>query len=228
MTPEEWSALRLSMVVSTVATLGSLPFAVIIGTWLARWRSPWRVAVEAVVMAPLVLPPVVTGYGLLWLLGRNGPLGSVLHDVFGVTAALSTWGAALAAAVVAFPLFVRAIRLSTEAIDPGLVVAARTLGASPLRAWATISLPLALPGVLTGALLAFARSLGEFGATITFVGNAADTTRTLPLAVFRATQVPGMEGSALRLVVVSLVLALVALVASELVSRAVARRVGRS
>jgi molybdate transport system permease protein len=173
---------------------------------------------------PLILPPVVVGYLLLVTLGRNGPLGSWLFEIFGITIAFTWKGAAVASAVMAFPLMVRAIRFSMEAIDPRIEQAAWTLGASPPWVFATITLPLALPGILTGIILAFARSLGEFGATITFVSNIPGQTRTLPLALFSLVNTPGGEQGALRLVIISIVLAMLALVASEMLARRISAR----
>ena len=168
---------------------------------------------------PLVLPPVVTGYALLVLMGRNGVLGSLLQETIGLSFSFNWKGAALASALMAFPLLVRAVRLSIEAVDQGLEAAARTLGAGPLRVFFTVTLPLILPGVLAGVILSFARSLGEFGATITFVSNIPGETRTLPLALYTLTQVPGGEAGALRLCIISVLLALMALVGSELMER---------
>lgn len=208
--------LSLGVAGASVALL--LPFAIGAAWALSRsWRG--KAVFEAIVTAPLVLPPVVTGYLLLLLLGRRGPIGGALHDLFGVSLAFHPAGAAIAAAVVAFPLAVRAIRLSFEAIDPKLLEAASSLGAGPISTLLRVSLPLAIPGVMTGALLAFARSLGEFGATITFAGNVAGRTRTLPLAIYSALQRPEGDEVAARLVMVSVVLAFGALAASETLLR---------
>ncbi len=209
----------LSLVVSGSAVLLLLPPAIAMAWFLARRRFFGKALVEALVTAPLVLPPVVTGYLLLVLVGRRGLLGGPLFDVFGVELPFHAAGAALASAVVAFPLAVRAIRQSFEAIDPKLLEAGSSLGAAPIALFLRIALPLAAPGVITGALLAFARSLGEFGATITFAGNVAGRTRTLPLAIYSALQRPDGDATAARLVLVSLVLAILALVASEALSR---------
>jgi molybdate transport system permease protein len=182
---------------------------------LARSNFPGKSLFDAIVHLPLVLPPVVIGYFLLLLLGRRGPLGAVLEEYFGIVVAFRWTGAAIAAGIMGFPLMVRAIRLSIEAIDGGLEAAARTLGATRWRVYATVTLPLALPGILTGALLSFARSLGEFGATITFVSNIPGETRTLPLAIYTLTQVPGGDAAALRLSVIAILLSVVALMLSE-------------
>lgn len=218
LTPLEWEALRLSLWVSIWAVIGSLPPGILIAWVLARRSFPGKAMVDGLVHLPLVLPPVAIGYLLLVLLGRNGILGAWLGR-FGITLAFNWKGAALAAAVMAFPLLVRAIRLSVEGVDRGLESAARTLGAGPIRVFFTITLPLILPGILTGTILAFARSLGEFGATITFVSNIPGETQTLPLALFTLTQVPDGEVGALRLCVIAVVIALATLVISEAMSR---------
>ena len=222
----ELEAIRLSLEVATAAVLGSLPIAILVAWVLARKEFPGKSILDGVVHLPLILPPVVVGYLLLVTLGRNGVIGGFLFDVFGITLAFTWKGAAVAAAVVAFPLIVRSIRLSLEAVDGGLEQAARTLGANPLRVFATVTLPLASPGILTGAILGFARSLGEFGATITFVSNIPGETRTLPIALYTLTQVPGGEMGALRLVVISIVVALAALVVSEIIARRLKARLG--
>lgn len=222
----ELEAIRLSLEVATAAVLGSLPIAILVAWVLARKEFPGKSILDGVVHLPLILPPVVVGYLLLVTLGRNGVIGGFLFDVFGITLAFTWKGAAVAAAVVAFPLIVRSIRLSLETVDGGLEQAARTLGASPLRVFATVTLPLASPGILTGAILGFARSLGEFGATITFVSNIPGETRTLPIALYTLTQVPGGEMGALRLVVISIVVALVALIVSEIIARRLKARLG--
>lgn len=209
----------LSLKVAFWSVLLSLPPAIAIGHLLARAQFPGKTLVDAVVHLPLVLPPVVIGFALLLLFGRNGPVGRFLEHAFGIVFAFNWTGAALAAAIMGFPLMVRAIRLSIEAIDPKLVKAARTLGAGRFRAWATIVLPLAAPGIVAGALLSFARCLGEFGATITFVSNIPGRTQTLPLAIYTQTQVPGGEGEALRLSIVAVLLSLLALAASEWLAR---------
>ncbi|HEY9079977.1 molybdate ABC transporter permease subunit [Magnetovibrio sp.] len=221
LSPLEWEALRLSLKVAAWATAASLPVGIFIAWLLARRRFVGHGILNGIVHLPLVLPPVVIGYALLILLGRGGLVGGWLYETFGVSLAFTWKGAAVAAAVMAFPLMVRAMRLSLEAVDPGLEQAARTLGASPLRTFTTVTLPLMLPGVITGAVLAFARALGEFGATITFVSNIPGETRTLPLALYTFTQVPGGETSALRLAVLAVVVALIALIASEALARRV-------
>lgn len=212
---DELQVIWLSLRVSAVATLLTLAPGVAAGWLLARRQFPGKGLAEGVLMLPLVLPPVVTGYLLLLVLGANGPVGRLLEDALGMRFAFTWLGAAVAAAVVGFPLMVRAVRVSVEAVDAGLEDAARTLGASPVRVFFTVTLPLALPGVLSGTVLAFARSLGEFGATITFVGNIVGQTRTLPLALYTFAQTPGRETEALRLVIISSLLALLTLWASE-------------
>lgn len=219
LTPPEWSALGLSLKVSLWATLGSLLPGLGIAWILARRRFIGHGVLNAVVHLPLVLPPVVIGYGLLVLLGRGGVLGGWLYDVFGITLVFTWKAAALAAAVMAFPLMVRAMRLSLEAVDQGLEDAARTLGASPVRVFFTITFPLMLPGVVTGSVLAFARALGEFGATITFAANIPGQTRTLPLALYTLIQSPGGEAAAARLAVLAVIVAVAALMVSELLAR---------
>jgi molybdate transport system permease protein len=228
MTPEEWEVIRLSLKVAFWSVLCSLPLAVAVAMLLARCNFPGKSVFDAVVHLPLVLPPVVIGYFLLLALGRRGPLGALLEEYFDIVVAFRWTGAAVAAAVMGFPLMVRAIRLSVEAVDSGLEAAARTLGAARWRVFCTITLPLALPGLLTGALLSFARSLGEFGATITFVSNIPGETRTLPLAIYTQTQVPGGDAAALRLSIIAIVLSLLALMLSEwLVQHAQRRAKGR-
>ncbi len=215
MTPVEWEILQLSLKVAFWSVLCSLPIAVAVAMLLARSNFPGKSLFDAIVHLPLVLPPVVIGYFLLLLLGRRGPLGAALEEYFGIVVAFRWTGAAIAAGIMGFPLMVRAIRLSIEAIDSGLEAAARTLGATRWRVYATVTLPLALPGILTGALLSFARSLGEFGATITFVSNIPGETRTLPLAIYTLTQVPGGDAAALRLSVIAILLSVMALMLSE-------------
>ena len=215
MTPVEWEILQLSLKVAFWSVLCSLPIAIAVAMLLARSNFHGKSLFDALVHLPLVLPPVVIGYFLLLLLGRRGPLGAVLEEYFGIVVAFRWTGAAIAAGIMGFPLMVRAIRLSIEAIDGGLEAAARTLGATRWRVYATVTLPLALPGILTGALLSFARSLGEFGATITFVSNIPGETRTLPLAIYTLTQVPGGDAAALRLSVIAILLSVMALMLSE-------------
>ena len=226
LTPEEWSAVALSLRVSFWATLLSLPVGLFVAHALARWRFPGRQVLNGLVHLPLILPPVVTGYLLLLTFGRKGWIGQSLDQWFGLVFAFRWTGAALAAAVMAFPLMVRAIRLAIEAVDPKLEQAAGTLGASRAWVYATVTLPLILPGVIAGAILAFAKAMGEFGATITFVSNIPGQTQTLPSAIYAALQVPGGEAQAFRLVLVSIAVAMAALILSEWVSQAVARRIG--
>src|SRR5512146_142893 len=214
LTAEELGIVLLSLEVALAAVAASLPVAIAVAWLLARRRFPGKTLLDAIVHLPLVLPPVVVGYLLLVAFGRSGALGSALASL-GIVFAFRWTGAALAAAVMSFPLLVRAIRLSMEAIDPRLESAGRTLGARPWRVFATLTLPLAWPGIVTGVLLAFARSLGEFGATITFVASIPGETETLPLAIFAYTQVPGAEAHALRLSILSVLLSLGALAASE-------------
>lgn len=224
LSPEAWQAVRLSLWVSLWATAASLPFGVLAAYALARWRFPGHGLLNGVVHLPLVLPPVVTGYLLLLTFGRRGWVGQWLDQV-GIVFAFRWTGAALAAAIMAFPLMVRAIRLSIEAVDPKLEQAASTLGASGAWVFLTVTLPLILPGVLAGAVLAFAKAMGEFGATITFVSNIPGQTQTLPSAIYAFLQVPGGEAAAARLVAIAIVIAMSALFLSEWLSRFVARRV---
>jgi molybdate transport system permease protein len=221
----EWSAVWISVKVAATATLCLLGPGIATGWLLARRNFPGKTIVEALVHLPLVLPPVVTGYILLLLLGRNGWFGQFFHDWLHVKFAFSWFGAVLAAVVVAFPLMVRSVRVAVELTDKRLEAAARTLGAGPLESFFVIILPLAAPGVIAGTVLAFARSLGEFGATITFAGNIAGETRTLPLAVFASLQVPGAEGATARLVILAVILSLGALIGSELIARSYRRRI---
>lgn len=213
--PEEWDVVRLSLRVGLVSTLACLPVAFGLAWLLARREFPGKALLDAVVHLPLVLPPVVTGWALLLVFGRTGPLGSALEACCGVVFAFRWTGAALAAGVMALPLMVRAMRLSIAAVDARLENAARTLGANPWRVFTSITLPLSLPGVLAASVLGFARSLGEFGATISFVSSIPGETRTLPLAIYGAMQVPGGEGQVVRLAAVSVALALGTLVISE-------------
>lgn len=226
LTPEGWQALGLSLQVSLWATLLSLPFAVAVAYALARGRFWGKGLLNGLVHLPLVLPPVVTGYLLLVAFGRQGVLGAPLHDWFGITLAFRWTGAALAAAVMAFPLTVRAIRLAIEAVDPGLEQAAATLGASRVQVFATVTLPLVLPGIMAGTVMGFAKSMGEFGATITFVSNIPGQTQTLPTAIYALLQAPGGEVAAGRLVLVAVLFAMLALALSEWLARRVARRIG--
>lgn len=215
LSPEEWGIVALSLKVGGVAVLGTLPVAFALAWILARYRFPGRVVLDAIIHLPLVLPPVVTGWLLLIAFGPLGPVGRWLESWFGVTLMFRWTGAALAAAIMALPLMVRAMRLSIEGIDRRLEGAARTLGATPWHSFWTISLPLALPGVLAALVLGFARSIGEFGATITFVSNIPGETRTLPLAIYSALQVPGGEAMVTRLALLSVALSLGALILSE-------------
>ena len=223
--PEEWRAVALSLRVSFWATLFSLPLGVFVAYALARWSFPGKQLVNGLVHLPLILPPVVTGYLLLLSFGTRGPIGGLLAE-WGIVFAFRWTGAALAAAIMAFPLMVRAIRLSIEAVDPKLEQAAATLGASPFWVFVTVTLPMALPGIVAGTILAFAKAMGEFGATITFVSNIPGETRTIPSAIYAFLQVPGGEGSAMALVIVSVVVAMGALLLSEVFARRVAARVG--
>jgi len=222
----EREALVLSLRVAFWSVTCSLPAGLAVAWLLTRRDFPGKTLVNGLVHLPLVLPPVAVGYLLLLLLGRNGPLGRALFDAFGITLPFTWQGAALAAAVMAFPLMVRAIRLSLDAVDRRLEAAARTLGATPLSVFLTVTLPLTTPGILVGALLAFARSLGEFGATITFAANIPGETRTLPLALYSLTQTPGGEAAALRLALLSVLLSLAALALSEIAARRLRARIG--
>ena len=226
LTPDEWNAVRLSIKVATWAMFASLPVGIAIALLLARGRFWGKSILNGIVHVPLVLPPVVTGYLLLLGFGKRGPIGAFLAEHFGIVFSFRWTGAALACAVMGFPLMVRAIRLSFEATDRRLEDAAYTLGANGLITFATVTLPLAFPGILAGMVLCFAKALGEFGATITFVSNIPGETRTLPAAIYTFTQVPGGDEGAMRLVAVAIVLSLGALVLSELLSRRVALRVG--
>lgn len=225
LSPEEWQAVALSLRVSFWATLLSLPLGVFVAYALARWHFWGKHLLNGLVHLPLILPPVVTGYLLLLTFGRKGLVGQFLDDWFGIVLAFRWTGAVLAAAVMAFPLMVRAIRLAIEAVDPKLEEAASTLGAPRLWVFATVTLPLILPGIVAGAILAFAKAMGEFGATITFVSNIPGQTQTLPSAIYAFLQVPGGDGQAFRLVVVAIAVAMAALLLSEWVSRAIAKRI---
>ncbi len=222
---EEWEILQLSLRVSFWSVLVSLPFAIAVAYLLARTSFPGKTLFDATVHLPLVLPPVVVGYFLLLLFGTRGPLGGLLEEWFGVVIAFRWTGAALAAGIMGFPLTVRAIRLSFETIDRKLEAAASTLGAGRVGVFLTITLPLALPGIITGVLLSFARSLGEFGATITFVSNIPGETRTLPLAIYTYTQTPAGDEAALRLSLIAVLLSLAALYVSEVLVRRATKRV---
>jgi molybdate transport system permease protein len=224
--PQEWTAIWLSLRVALVATLAALPVAIWIAYLLARKTFPGRQLLNGLVHLPLVLPPVVTGYLLLVLFGQQGPIGSFLDQTFGVSFAFRWTGAALAAGIMAFPLMVRAIRLGFEAVDSGLEDAAATLGASRWRILLTVTLPLVVPGILAGAILGFAKALGEFGATITFVAAIPGQTQTIPTAIYGLLQVPGSEPAVLSLVIVSIILAMGALLMSEWLARRMAKRLG--
>ena len=215
LTPAEWAVVALSLKVSLVAVLVTLPIAYALAYIIARRRFPGRMLLDAAIHLPLVLPPVVTGWLLLILLGRGGPVGGWLERAFGIVLVFDWTGAAVAAGVMALPLMVRGMRLSIEAVDRRLVGAARSLGANRWRAFLAVTLPLSMPGVAAGAMLGFARSLGEFGATITFAANIEGQTRTLPLAIYTGLQLPGAEDAVTRLAVISIVLSLGALLVSE-------------
>ena len=225
LSPEEWRAVALSLRVSFWATLLSLPLGIFVAYALARWEFWGKQLLNGLVHLPLILPPVVTGYLLLLTFGRKGYVGQFLDEWFGIVLAFRWTGAVLAAAVMAFPLMVRAIRLAIEAVDPKLEEAASTLGAPRFWVFATVTLPLILPGIVAGAILAFAKAMGEFGATITFVSNIPGQTQTLPSAIYAFLQVPGGDGQAFRLVVVAIAVAMVALLLAEWVSRAIAKRI---
>ncbi|NJS38423.1 MAG: molybdate ABC transporter permease subunit [Rhodobacteraceae bacterium] len=225
LTPNEWRAVALSLRVSFWATLVSLPIGLLVAYALARWNFWGKQLLNGLVHLPLILPPVVTGYLLLITFGRKGTVGQYLDQWFGIVFAFRWTGAALAAAVMAFPLMVRAMRLAIEAVDPKLEQAAGTLGASRPWVFLTVTLPLILPGIIAGAILAFAKAMGEFGATITFVSNIPGQTQTLPSAIYAFLQVPGGEGSAARLVWIAIIIAMAALLLSEWVAKAVARRI---
>lgn len=225
---EEWQAVRLSLEVATRSVAVSLLPAVATAWLLVRGRFPGRMLLDALVHLPLVVPPVVVGWALLMLFGVRGPIGAPLHDWFGIRLVFSTEGAALATAVMSFPLIVRAVRLGLENVDPGLEAAARTLGAGPLDRFVTITLPLMAPGILAGAVTAFAAGLGEFGAVITFASNIPGETQTLPLAIYAATQTPGGEAVAARLAFVSFTLAVVGLLLAEVIARRMHMLLGRA
>lgn len=225
LSPEELEIIGLSMKVALTATLFSLPPGIAIAYLLSRYSFPGKALLSGLTHLPLILPPVVTGYALLMLFGRSGPLGKLLEPM-GIVFAFDWTGAALAAAVMGFPLLVRAVRLSFDMVDPRIERAAETLGAPPVVRFLTITLPLALPGVAAGAVLGFAKALGEFGATITFVASIPGETRTLPLAIYSLLQVPDGEAALMRLVLISVGVSIGALVLSEWGARSVARRVG--
>jgi molybdate transport system permease protein len=224
LTPDEWNAVRLSIKVATVAMVASLPPGILIALLLARGQFWGKTLLNGLVHLPLILPPVVTGYLLLLTFGKRGPAGAFLAEHFGIVFSFRWTGAALACGVMGFPLMVRAIRLSIEAVDRKMEAAAGTLGANPLWVFGTITLPLILPGLIAGAILSFAKAMGEFGATITFVSNIPNETQTLPSAIYTFTQVPGGDEGALRLTLISIVISMAALVASEVLARRVGRR----
>ena len=226
LTPQEWTALELSLRVATWAMLGSLPFGIAVALLLARGRFWGRSLLNVLVHLPLVLPPVATGYVLLLLFGRRGPVGAFLEQTFGIVLAFRWTGAVLASAVMGFPLLVRAIRLSIEAVDRRLEDAAGTLGANPAWVFLTVTLPLILPGIVAGMILCFAKAMGEFGATITFVSNIPGETQTLPSAIYSFLQVPGGDAAALRLTVISVIVSMAALLVSEMLARRASRRSG--
>lgn len=225
LSPEEWTAIRLSLWVSSIAMLASLPFGILVAVALARGHFWGKSLLNGIVHLPLILPPVVTGFLLLVLFGRRGAIGQFLDSWFGIVFSFRWTGAALACAVMAFPLMVRSIRLSIEAVDRKLEEAAGTLGASPFWVFLTVTLPLTLPGIIAGMILAFAKAMGEFGATITFVSNIPGETQTLSAAIYTFTQVPGGDAGALRLTIVSVVISMLALLVSEFLARIVGKRV---
>ncbi|PWK65354.1 molybdate ABC transporter permease subunit [Aminobacter sp. AP02] len=225
LTPDEWNAVHLSIKVGLWAMAASLPFGIAIALLLARGKFWGKSLLNGVVHLPLVLPPVVTGYLLLLSFGRRGPIGSFLDEHFGIVFSFRWTGAALACAVMGFPLMVRAIRLSIEAVDRRLESAAGTLGASPLWVFLTVTLPLILPGVVAGMILSFAKAMGEFGATITFVSNIPGETQTLPSAIYTFTQVPGGDAGAMRLTLISIAISMIALIVSEIFARRIGQRV---
>ena len=221
---DDWTAIQLSLKVATIATLVATPLAIAVG-WLLARRDFWgKSALDALVYLPLVLPPVVTGYLLLLTFGRKGLVGGWLAETLGIVFSFRWTGAALACGVMAFPLLVRPIRLSIEAVDRKLEQAASTLGAEPWRVFLTVTLPLALPGIVAGMVLGFAKAIGEFGATITFVSNIPGETQTISAAIYSLTQTPNGDAAALRLVVVSITIAMAALIASEILARRATRR----
>jgi len=223
-TASEWSAIQLSLGVAIICSIITLPLAIAIGWFLARKKFYGKSIIEGVLHLPLVLPPITTGYLLLLVLGNKGFIGSFFYEKLGIQIAFSFYAAVIAAIFVSFPLVTRSVRLSIELVDQKLEEAARTLGASNLRVFFSITLPLALPGVISGFILSFARSLGEFGATISFAGNIEGKTQTLPLAIFSEMQIPGQETSTMRLVFVSVVLSLLAMIAAEFLNKRIIKR----
>lgn len=224
LSPDEWTAVRLSIRVATVAMLVSLPLGVAVAYVLARFKFPGKSLIDGIVLLPLILPPVVTGYLLLLTFGRRGLVGAFLADHLGIVFSFRWTGAALACGVMGFPLMVRAIRLSIEAVDRRLEEAAGTLGAHPFWVFTFVTLPLIAPGIIAGMIISFAKAMGEFGATITFVSNIPGETQTLSLAIYTFTEVPGGEIAALRLTLVSIAISMAALVMSELMARFVGRK----
>jgi molybdate transport system permease protein len=222
---EEWTAVRLTLRIASVAMLVSLPFGILAGWLLARGKFWGKSILNGLIHLPLILPPVVTGFILLLLFGRRGPIGAFLAENLGIVLSFRWTGAALACGVMGFPLMVRSIRLSIEAVDRKLEDAAGTLGASPLWVFATVTLPLILPGIIAGMILSFAKAMGEFGATITFVSNIPGETQTLSAAIYTFTQVPGGDAGAFRLTIISIMISMVALIASEFMAYLVGRRV---
>lgn len=225
LTNDEWTAVHLSLRIASVAMLASLPLGILVALLLARGRFWGKSLLNGLVHLPLILPPVVTGFMLLLLFGRRGPIGTLLADQFGIILSFRWTGAALACGVMGFPLMVRSIRLSIEAVDRGLEDAAGTLGASPMWVFATVTLPLILPGIIAGMILSFAKAMGEFGATITFVSNIPGETQTLSSAIYSFLQVPGGDAAAFRLTIVSVIISMAALLASEFMAYYVGRRV---
>ncbi len=225
LTPDEWNAVRLSIKVAVWAMLGSLPLGLLTALILARGNFWGKSLLNGIVHLPLILPPVVTGYLLLLSFGRRGPVGAFLAEHFGIVFSFRWTGAALACAIMGFPLMVRAIRLSIEAVDRRLEAAAGTLGAGPVWVFATITLPLILPGIIAGMILSFGKAMGEFGATITFVSNIPGETQTLPSAIYTFTQIPGGDAGALRLTLISVAISMAALMASEALAQRASRRI---
>lgn len=226
LTAQEWSIILLSLKIGSAAVIASLPLGIWLAWLLARKEFRGKTILDSIINLPLVLPPVVIGYLLLITMGRNGYLGKWLDQILGISFSFNWKGAALASAVVSFPLLVRAIRISFESIDQNLEFAARSLGASRLKMFFTITLPLAIPGLIAGVVLAFARSLGEFGATITFVSNIPGETRTLPLAMYTLIQIPNQEAATMRLCIIAIAISFMALLCSEYLQRAHKKRLG--
>lgn len=226
LTEYEWSIILLSLKIGAVAVIASLPLGILFAWILARKEFKGKTILDSLINLPLVLPPVVIGYLLLLSMGKNGYLGKWIDHIFGISFSFNWKGAALASAVVSFPLLVRAIRISFESIDQNLEFAARSLGASRMRMFFTVTIPLAMPGIIAGIVLAFARSLGEFGATITFVSNIPGETRTLPLAMYTLIQIPNQEAATMRLCIIAIAISFIALFLSEVLQRAHKKRLG--